>query len=214
MHLCLVCRASKHRRGKSAALHMAKSDVGGLRGAANTVCVLSQCVPHLRRAPRAGRPGSGCSLRAVTFNVGCPQIGTNACADGIGHALGGGGSASFSARSRAAFAQAWLLRSGVGLTLAFRWLAVSDRWCFPPFATRKGVFVASTPFGCKGRRGRGGERESCITGEMDGWRARVMRFARVSLRQCAVVTALAGFWQSRHKSRHQMRVLALSGYSE
>jgi hypothetical protein len=76
-----------------------------------------------------------------------------------------------------------------------------------------------------------GERERALlgAGEMDGWRARVMRFAREreccllvlnlvsstlpcirrprprSLRQCAVVTALARFWQSRH----QIRVLAL-----
>ena len=35
-HSCLACRASKHRRGKSAELHTAKSDVGGLRGVANT----------------------------------------------------------------------------------------------------------------------------------------------------------------------------------
>jgi hypothetical protein len=40
---------------------------------------------------RPGRPGAGCSLRAVTFNVGCPQIGTNTCADGIGHAVAGEG---------------------------------------------------------------------------------------------------------------------------
>ena len=40
-----------------------------------------------------------------------------------------------------------------------------------------------------------GEGEGALlgAGEMDGWRARVMRFARVSLRQCAVGTALAGF---------------------
>jgi hypothetical protein len=50
MHFCLACRASKHRLGKSAALHMAKNNVGGLRGAANTACVLSQFVPHLRGA--------------------------------------------------------------------------------------------------------------------------------------------------------------------
>ena len=49
MRFCLACLASKHIRGKSAALHMAKSDVGGSRGATNTACVLSQCVPHLRR---------------------------------------------------------------------------------------------------------------------------------------------------------------------
>jgi hypothetical protein len=49
MHFCLVCRASKNRRGKSAALHMAKSYVGVLRVTANTTCVLSQCVPHLWR---------------------------------------------------------------------------------------------------------------------------------------------------------------------
>jgi len=118
--------------------------------------------------PRAGRPGAGCSLRSVTLNVGCPQIGTNTCANGIGHAIGGGGSTLFSARSRAAFALAWWLRSGVGLTLAFQWLAVFDRWCFPPFTTRKGVFVASTRFGRRGGMGRGRERESFIRNRGDG----------------------------------------------
>ena len=49
-HFYLACRGSEHRRGKSAVLHMAKSDVGGLRGVANTTCVLSQCIPHLLRA--------------------------------------------------------------------------------------------------------------------------------------------------------------------
>ena len=33
-----TCRASKHRRGKSEALHMSKNDVGGFRCVSNTAC--------------------------------------------------------------------------------------------------------------------------------------------------------------------------------
>ena len=56
------------------------------------------------------------------------------------------------------------------------------------------MFVASTRFGRRGGWGEGeGEGALLGAGEMDGWRTRVMRFARVSLRQCAVGTALAGF---------------------
>jgi hypothetical protein len=157
--------------------------------------------------PRVGRPGSGCSLRAVTFNVGCPQVGTNACADGIGHALGGGGSASFSARSRASICTGLVAQVRCGPDTRF-----PVARCLPtasvslPSLPGKACLLPRPVLGA-GEGGREGGRERALlgTGEMDGWRARVMRFARVCLRQCAVVTALAGFWQSRH----QIRVLAL-----
>ena len=45
MRFCLACLASKSICGKSAALHMAKSDVGGLRGATNTACASGKGAP-------------------------------------------------------------------------------------------------------------------------------------------------------------------------
>ena len=75
----------------------------------------------------------------------------------------------------------------MGLTLAFQWLAVFRPLVSPSLRYQERRVCCLDPFWAQGEGALLG------AGEMDGWRARVMMFARVSLRQCAVGTALAGF---------------------